>query len=189
MSQPYGEVIHGLSHAGKPVQAGVFDEHQVRAAAGLMLLIGAVAFAHAYFARDYAPIRLVTALFFFEFLLRVGFGLRFSPIGQLARLLTAGRAAVWVSAKPKRFAWSLGLAISVVMLFVTQFDIRGALPLTVCLLCLTLMWLEAVLGLCLGCEIYGALVRRGWMAKDEAFEICSSGACAVESPSQARSRP
>ena len=43
---------------------------------------------------------------------------------------------------------------------------------------MTLMWLEAVLGLCLGCEIYGALVRRGWIAKDEAFEICSGGACA-----------
>ena len=37
-----------------------------------------------------------------------------------------------------------------------------------------------VLGLCLGCEIYAALVRRGWIAKDKAFEVCSDGACDVE---------
>ena len=43
---------------------------------------------------------------------------------------------------------------------ITHSGIRGTLPLTVCVVCLTLMWLEAVLGLCLGCEIHGALVRR-----------------------------
>ena len=41
----------------------------------------------------------------------------------------------------------------------------SAVPLTICLICMALMWLEAVLGLCLGCEIHGALVRRGWLAK------------------------
>jgi hypothetical protein len=39
------------------------------------------------------------------------------------------------------------------------------LPRSICLICLGLMWLESVLGLCLGCEIHGILVRRGWAAK------------------------
>jgi hypothetical protein len=43
------------------------------------------------------------------------------------------------------------------------------------------MWLESVLGLCLGCEIYGTLIRHGWVRKDEAFEICTHGACQVRS--------
>jgi Domain of unknown function (DUF4395) len=189
MSLPYGEVMHGLSHAGQPVQAGVFDEHQVRAAAGLTLVVGAVAFAHAYFANEYAPIKAVAALFAVEFLLRTAFGLHRSPFGQLARLLTAGRAAQWVSAKPKRFAWSLGVALSLPMMVATQLDVRGVLPLTICGLCLTLMWLEAVLGLCLGCEIHGALVRRGWLTKDAAFEICSRGACATLLPRQDKGLP
>jgi hypothetical protein len=47
------------------------------------------------------------------------------------------------------------------------------------------MWLEAVLGLCLGCEIYGLLVRRGWVAPDPAIEVCSSGACSAEGTSGA----
>lgn len=178
----FGETIEGLAMQGQPIKAGVFDENQVRAAAGITLVLGAVAFVYAYFAKQYLPIQLVTTLFFIEFALRVGLGLRYSPVGQLARLLTWRQPPHWVSAKPKRFAWSLGLVMSLAMTVITNANIRGALPLTICLICLTLMWLEAVLGLCLGCEIHGALVRRGWLAKDEAFEICSSGACAVQSP-------
>jgi hypothetical protein len=142
ISVNYGEHIEGVSIGKQPIRAGVFNEYPVRAAAGLTLVFGAVAFVYAYFAKEYATIQLVTTLFFVEFLMRVALGLKFSPFGQLARLLTWREAPQWVSAKPKRFAWSLGL----------------------------------------GCEIYGAMARRGWLATDEAYEICSSGACAVERP-------
>jgi hypothetical protein len=43
-----------------------------------------------------------------------------------------------------------------------------------------LMWLEAVLGLCLGCELYGLMARRGWRAPDDAFEVCANGACDLD---------
>jgi len=175
----YGETIHGLSAAGVPVTAGVFDEHQVRAAAGLTLVFGAVAFVYAYFAKQYLPIKIVTALFFVEFALRVGVGLRYSPFGQAARWLSWGKAPLWVSAAPKRFAWTMGLVLSFAMTVITNSDIRGALPLSICLMCMALMWLEAVLGLCLGCEIHGLLLRRGWVARDASYEICASGACSV----------
>jgi hypothetical protein len=179
-SRLFGETIEGLVVGGTPVKAGVFNESEVRAAAGLTLLFGAVAFVYAYFAKEYLPIKLVTTLFFVEFALRVGLGLQYSPVGRLAKWLTWKQPPLWVSAQPKRFAWSLGLVMSLAMTVITNADIRGALPLTICLACLTLMWLEAVLGLCLGCEIYGAMMRRGWVAKDEAFEICASGACAPQ---------
>lgn len=185
MSASYGESIAGVAIDGRPVKAGVFNEHDVRAAAGVTLALGALAFVHAYFAKEYAPIKLVTVFFFFEFLARVVAGLRYSPVGLFARWLASRQPPHWVSAKPKRFAWSLGLAMSLAMAIITNADIRGALPLSICLLCMTLMWLEAVLGLCLGCEIYGLLVRRGWIARDESFEVCTAGACAAE-PTGAR---
>lgn len=189
MARTYGETIGGLSVAGTPVSAGVFDEHQVRTAAGLTLVLGAVAFVYAYFAKEYVPIKLVTTLFLVEFLVRVGVGLKYSPVGQLAKALNWGRAPHWVSAKPKRFAWSLGLVMSLAMAVITNANVRGTLPLTICLICMSLMWLEAVLGLCLGCEVYGAIVRRGWIAKDEAYEICASGACAVDASGHSAGRP
>jgi len=176
----FGQTIEGLSVDGRPVRAAVFNEHAVRAAAGITLVLGAVAFAHAYFAKVYAPIQIVTVLFFVEFALRLALGLQRSPVGVLAGWMVRRQAPSWVSARPKRFAWSLGLVMSLAMAIITNAGIRGALPLAICLLCLALMWLEAVLGLCLGCEIHALLVRRGWAARDAAFEICSGGACAVE---------
>jgi hypothetical protein len=175
----YGELIEGLSSNGRPVRAGVFNEHAVRAAAGLTLVLGAVAFAYAYFARLYLPIQVVTTVFFIEFAVRVAAGIHYSPIGVLARWMTQRQPPHWVSAQPKRFAWALGVVMAFAMMLITNAGIRGALPLTICLICLALMWLEAVLGLCLGCEIHGWLVRRGWARRDEAFEICSHGACNV----------
>ena len=91
-------------------RAAVVNENEVRAAAGLTMAIGAVAFAYAYFAKQYIPLQVTASLFFAEFLIRVTAGLRYSPVGVLARAMTLGRAPEWVSAKPKRFAWTLGLA-------------------------------------------------------------------------------
>ena len=176
----YGEVIRGTDANGQPLQAGVFEEGQVRAAAGLTLALGAVAFTYAYFVQIYAPIQIVTTLFFFEFLIRITAGINYSPVGMIAHWMTRQQQPQWVSAKPKRFAWTLGLVMSLAMMIITNSGIRGPLPLTICLICLTLMWLEAVLGLCLGCEIHRLLVRRGWAERDEAYEICANGACVVE---------
>lgn len=158
----------------------MFDENQVRAAAGLTMALGTVGFVYAYFAKVYVPIQVVTTVFFIEFLIRVTAGLKYSPIGMLARWMTQRQPPQWASAKPKRFAWTLGLVMSLAMMIITNSGIRGALPLTICLICLALMWLEAVLGLCLGCEIHRLLVRRGFATKDDAFEICAHGSCTID---------
>ena len=184
MSRTYGEVVPGLTHHDAPVRAGVFNEVQVRVAAGLTLALAATAFACANFAQVFGPIKVVTAVFLVDFTLRVTVGLHASPTGLLAGWLTRRQAPQWVSAKPKRFAWTLGAVMSAAMTVITNADIHGALPRTICLTCLTLMWLEAVLGLCVGCELYGLAVRRGWVGRDAAIEICADGACEID-----RSRP
>ena len=100
----------------------------MRAAAGLTLALGAIAFAYAYFAQIYGPIQTVTTLFFFEFLIRVTLGIRYSPMGMIAHLMTRRQTPLWVSAKPKRFAWTLGLVMSLAMMIITNSGIRGPLP-------------------------------------------------------------
>lgn len=179
-SRIYGQTITHIRPDGQPLQAGAFEENQVRAAAGLTLALGAVALAYAFLGKIYLPIQTVTTLFFVEFLIRVTWGITRSPLGLIAGWMTRRQTPYWVSAKPKRFAWSLGLVMSLAMMIITNSGIRGPLPLTICLICLTLMWLEAVLGLCLGCEIHRQLVRLGWMQPDKDFEICANGACTVQ---------
>ncbi len=159
------------------IRPAVVDENAVRAAAGLTLVIGAVAFSYAYFAKQYVPLQIVSSLFFVEFLVRVTIGLRYSPIGAIASAMTPGQPPVWVSAQPKRFAWTLGLGMAFAMTVITNSGIRGYLPRTMCLICLTLMWMESALGLCLGCKIHGLLVGRGWISRTASMALCADGAC------------
>ncbi|HET9082036.1 MAG TPA: DUF4395 domain-containing protein [Trebonia sp.] len=172
-----GTVAGNRAGVADAVPAAVVDEHQVRAAAGLTMATGAVAFSYAYFRQLYWPLQAVSSLFAVEFLVRVTGGLRRSPFGLIAGLLTRRHRPDWVSTGPKRFAWTLGLAMAGAMAVITNAGIRGWLPRTICLICLTLMWLESVLGLCVGCEIHRLLVRRGWAASDPASIVCAHGAC------------
>ena len=179
MALTYGQRLAGLADNGKVLQAAVFNENEVRAAAGLTMVVGAVAFAFAYFDKNYVPLQAVTTFFFIEFLIRVTIGLRYAPMGVVARWMTRAYPPDWVSAKPKRFAWTLGLAMSFSMMIITKSGIRGYLPRTICGICLTMMWLESVLGLCLGCQLHAFLVRRGLTTKDPAYEVCAHGVCEI----------
>ena len=85
--------IVGTAVDGTELHAPVVDENEVRAAAGLTMVIGAVAFSYAYFTRQYIPLQIIASLFFVEFLIRVVVGLRSSPIGALARVTDLQPAA------------------------------------------------------------------------------------------------
>jgi intracellular septation protein A len=182
-----GQSLSTVTDDGRVLHAAVYNEHEVRAAAGLTMVAGAVAFAYAYFDKQYLPLQVVSSVFFVEFLTRLTLGLRHSPMGFLARGLTRWRPPEWVSAKPKHFAWTLGLGLAFSMTIITNSGIRGMLPRSICLLCLTLMWLESVLGLCAGCQLHAWLVRRGFRGDDPNFEVCAGGVCEV--PQRASDEP
>ena len=95
------------SLAGIPVFA-VVDENRARAAAGITMAVGAVAFAEANFEHHFVPIRIVTIVFAVDFLLRVTVGLDRSPVGVVSTWIARRRPPEPVSARPKRFAWTLG---------------------------------------------------------------------------------
>ena len=175
----FGQSAAGLLVGGRELRAAVFNENEVRAAAGVTLVIGAVAFSFAFFEQQYLPLQLASSFFLVEFVLRTTLGIRYSPVGVVARRLTRGQAPEWVSAKPKRFAWTFGVAMAGAMTVITTSGIRGVLPGTLCLICLTLMWMECALGLCLGCKIHAWLVRHGWKSRDAEIEVCAGGVCAL----------
>ena len=179
ISLEYGQRISGVNEDGDALQAAVFNEREVRASAGLLMMFGFVAFFHALLDQDYLLLKIAAAYFLFEFLIRITAGIHRTPSGYIGHLMTRRYPPEWVSAKPKRFAWSMGAAISFAMVIITNAGITGYLPRTLCLICITLMWLESVLGFCVGCEIYRQLVKRGVASNDPAYEICAGGVCAI----------
>jgi len=99
----------------------------------------------------------------YGFLARVAAGPKISPLGQFAVHVAAPRLTSWqkpVPGPPKRFAQAIGAfltsATTIVWLSVGWSDARWIL-----LLLIPAAFLEGFLGYCLGCTIFGWLIRRG----------------------------
>ncbi len=174
----YGTIIPGLTIDGHPAPYGVVNERAVRATAGIMFLIGVVTFFAIRSTGNYTPLMIVVPLFWLDFLLKTVFGPHYSIFGVAGRWATRKQRPEWVGAAQKRFAWSIGLALSSVMLVVSVFlHVRGWLPFAICLTCLTFMWMESALGICAGCTIYRWLQRLGVIRVPEHQPACPGGAC------------
>ncbi len=118
---------------------------------------------------------------------------RLSPTIWLSSLLAKAQAPVWKPLTPKRFAWGIGASfISVCLVFFNPEVFAGWvnalaggellpttynympkwIPLVLVWVCLGFMWMETVLGFCVGCKVHALLVRLGWV-RDEC-EACNN---------------
>ncbi len=105
---------------------------------------------------------------------------RFSPTILLSTLLSRNSRPVWKPLAPKRFAWIIGSSlISLCLIFFNPEIFAGWInllsgseilpttvnympnwiPLYLVWICLGFMWLESVLGFCVGCKIHALLVK------------------------------
>jgi hypothetical protein len=118
----------------------------------------------------------LTILLAAGFWLRVAAGPRFSPLGQLATRIIAPRLgpARLVPGPPKRFAQFIGalLTTSAAVCFLT-----GAVGASQLLLVLLLIaaGLESALGVCLGCVMFGYLMRTGLISEEICLECANVG--------------
>ena len=177
----YGEVIPGLMVYGKPAPYPVLNERVVRAGAGIMFALGFFAFMQALYVGEFLYLQVIVSLFFFDFLMKVVVGTRFSPIGFIAKQLVRGQEPEYVGAVQKRFAWSIGLVLSATMiLLLFVFDVRGPINLAICSLCLTFMFLETAAGFCVGCKIYSFLLAKGIMKQPEVKPACAGNVCSID---------
>ena len=104
---------------------------------------------------------------------------RFSPTVLIASFLAMNKPTVWKPLVPKRFAWGLGATMITVcwvyfnpeivagwinVMFGANIDttenfMSDAIPMTMVWMCLSFMWMEAILGFCVGCKIHALLVK------------------------------
>ena len=177
----YGRVIPNLTINGVPAPYPVLNERAVRAGAGIMFALGLFAFFHAFYLDNFFFLQVFVAIFFFDFLMKVVVGTRFSPIAQLAAFVVRKQTPEYVGAIQKRFAWSIGLVLAGTMLVLLfGFDMRGSINLFICGVCLTFMFLETSFGICVGCKIYGWLVSWGIITDPLYRPACPGNVCAVD---------
>ena len=103
-----GEEVKGYS-------APVLNEREVRAAAGILFLATFISFMFIMFSENFVPFKYVITFFLTDFIFRVFLNPKYSPTLILGRLIVGNQEPEYVSAAPKKFAWSIGLAMSLVM--------------------------------------------------------------------------
>jgi hypothetical protein len=177
----FGKVIPGLEIDGKPAPYPVLNERDARAAAGIMLILGILAFVQAFIYRRFEWINVFVILFFLEFLIRIAVNPSFAPFYAWGSLFVSNQRPEWVGAAQKRFAWLLGALMAVAMIvLIYVFNVRGPVNAIICMICLTLMWLETSLGICVGCKIYAGLIKLGLIKKPDVMPACPGGVCSID---------
>jgi hypothetical protein len=122
------------------------------------------------------PLRWLVVPLAIGFWLRVAAGPRFSPLGQLATRVVAPRLGTPkpVAGPPKRFAQLIGALVSSTATLCWALGAVGAGQILLGLL-IVAAGLESGLGLCLGCVIFGYLMRTGLIAEHICVECTTVG--------------
>lgn len=179
MVMPYGRVIPDLVIHGEPAPYPVVNEREIRAAAGIMFALGILALTLVLFGGERRGIFLVLPVFWVDFLLKV-IQPHYSIFGQIGGFLVRKQRPDYVGAIQKRFAWGMGLAMASTVGIFLLVGVRGTLPQVLCGMCLLFMWMESALGICVGCKIYGLLIRHQWLREPEVRPACPGGACVLK---------
>ena len=146
----FGEDINGYNFK-------VLNERDARASAGIMFLLGILSLFSVILTRNLFWANLFTITFIIEFIFRVFINPIYSPYMILGSLIVSNQEPDWVEAKPKRFAWIFGAILGVIMSYFIIFNIMTPARLLTCLLCLFLLYMESIFGICLGCIVYKKL--------------------------------
>lgn len=177
-NEEFGTIIPDLKINGKIAPYPVVNDRDVRATAGLMMMIGGITFFYTWFTRDFLFLQIVLPTFFIDFLLKASKGPKRSLYGFFGRKFVANQKPEYVGAIQKRFAWTIGLTVSTIMMYLIFIaNLRNNIPLYLCGLCLFMMWLESTMGICVGCYIYNYLIKIGLVKRPKFHPACPGGVC------------
>ncbi|MCH9745332.1 MAG: DUF4395 domain-containing protein [Proteobacteria bacterium] len=147
----FGEQVSGY-------EIRVFNEREVRAAAGIVFLFAFMAFMNGFLTGNNETTKLMVSVFLLDFFMRIFVNPKYAPSMVVGRWMVNNQKPEYTDAKPKRWAWSIGFGLAVIMFYLIVLnDIRGPINILTCALCLSLLFFEAVFGICAGCKIYNAL--------------------------------
>ncbi len=161
----YGEKVAGY-------EEGVINEREVRSTAGIMFMLGMIVIFVGIGYNHIIVARVYLAFIFIDFTLRI-INPKYAPSLLFGRIFIQNQRPEYVGAMQKRFAWILGWFISLPMMywFVLNWDINFY-KVMVCVLCLTLLFMEAALSICVGCKLYSLFTRKK-------AQHCPGGVCEI----------
>jgi hypothetical protein len=170
--------MSGIGKFGEDVEGyriPVLNEREIRAAAGILFVLMFAAIAAAALQGSFVLLKYAIAVFLPDMLVRVLVSPRYAPTLILGRLIVRNQVPEYVGARPKKFAWIIGVALaSVMFVLVNVLNTYSPISGIICLLCLVFLFCETAFGICIGCKLYALVVRE----KPEYCpgEVCDAGA-------------
>lgn len=151
----FGEKIDGY-------EVLVFNEREVRAAAGIVFFFAFMAFMNGFLTGNNEPTKLMVAVFLVDFFIRVFINPKYAPSMVIGRWMVNNQTPEYVGAPQKRWAWAFGFFLAAIMFYLVVLNnIRGPINILTCALCLGLLFFEAVFGICAGCKVYDLFHKGG----------------------------
>jgi hypothetical protein len=164
-------------------QVPVLNERAVRASAGMLFFFALVCFMNAWLVGNFQPTRVFVVVFLLDFAIRIFVNPLLAPSLILGQWFVRKQQPEYVGAPQKRFAWAIGFALALTMLYLVVLNnVMGPVNLIVCSICITLLFFEAAFGICLGCKLYNLF------NKDKA-QLCPGGVCELPEQQVTRTRP
>ncbi len=164
MKKQFGETVEGYN-------IPVLNEREIRAAAGILFFFTFLSLMFIMFKGNFLMIKYVITVFMLDFIIRVFISPKYAPTLIIGRLIVSRQNPEYVGAAQKKFAWIIGVALSVamfvLMVIVNSYSIITGL---ICLACLIFLFFESVFGICLGCLFYNMFYKE--KAQHCPGEIC-----------------
>jgi len=161
----------------------VVNERSMRASAGIMFIMGLVAFINGFLLQNYIVIPYISGILLINFLIGVLINPKFAPIMIIASLIVRGQEPILIGAIQKRFAWSLGIVLSTAIFTISLkllTDVSFFEPVCfLCLICLIILFFETAFGICVGCKTYYLAIQLKLLKKPEIKPNCMGDSCKV----------
>lgn len=163
----FGETVEGYN-------IPVLNEREIRAGAGILFLLMFTAILTVIFKMDFLLLKYAIIIFLFDFTIRIFINPKYAPTLVLSRLIVRNQTPEYVGAQQKKFAWTIGLVLGLIML-VLKILVNSFSPITgiICLLCLIFLFFESAFGICIGCYFYSKIYK-------EKAQYCPGEVCEIK---------
>lgn len=173
----FGEQIESVNYR-------VLNERQLRASAGIMFLLGLTAFINGFILSNYIAISYVSGFLLFNFMIGIFINPKYSPTMLVGQVFVRKQTPIYIGAVQKKFAWSLGMILagvifSLSLMLLNDTSFFGPVCM-LCLVCLSLIYIELAFGICLGCKLYDLALFLKLMKMPEQKPNCIGDACSTD---------
>lgn len=105
------------SLSNKTDKYGFINEHEVRIATGITFVMSLISLCLVLLRAEYTIPLVLVSIVTFDFIIKVILWPQYSIFGSFVRLFLNKKKALWVGTVQKRFAWSLGIFLSIFVIY------------------------------------------------------------------------